>query len=189
MMTHIRTLTPNELPDYRAQLLRLDPEDRRLRFGYPVHDDAIRSLVGRFQPDGDRVLAVFDDDLRIMASVHISFGDRKVAEFAFTVDRAARRAGLGRALFDRAVLWARNRGFREAHVFFLADNQVMRRMARARGMTVTIENGDCAGVLALPRSTPLSMTRETCLEVLASVDYASKARLRAKGAWARPQTA
>lgn len=189
MTIHIRTLTPSELSAYRAHLLRLNREDRRLRFGYPIQDEAVCSFVARLDPTEDRVLAVFNDDLEVIGSVQVSFRDRKAIEFAFSVDPVARGAGLGRALFDRAILWARNRGFRGAHIFFLADNQVMRRMARALGMTVTLESGDCEGTMALPRATPFSMAREFALENLASLDYASKVQRQFRWSWLSPRTA
>ncbi len=55
MMPCMRTLTASELPKYRDHLLRLDAEDRRLRFGYPISDEAIQGHVRKIDMTKDRI--------------------------------------------------------------------------------------------------------------------------------------
>ena len=74
MIPSIRTLTASELPKYRDHLLRLDEADRRLRFGFPISDQAIRDHVRKIDLATDRMLVQVDDELEIIGAVHIAAG-------------------------------------------------------------------------------------------------------------------
>jgi GNAT superfamily N-acetyltransferase len=164
----IRTLTAAELPAYEAHLLRLDADARRLRFGYPIGDAAIRAHVACLEPDRDRILARVENG-RVVAAAHIArasraTGDITSVEFAFSVDAERRGQRLGRLLLDQALAWARNRGLRRASLYFLADNRAMRTLARRAGMAIRNDSGDCEAALALPPPTPFSLARELAAE-------------------------
>lgn len=169
MMPRIRILTPSEWAGYRAHLLRLDGEARRLRFGFPIDDEGIRAHVARLNPMRDRVLALVRNG-RVVAAAHIAAGiaeagaDGRSAELAFSVDAALRGQGIGKALLDRALLWSRNRGLRRVWVLFLTDNHVMGRLARRARMSITVEAGEKVGVVTLPPVTPLSLAYELGIE-------------------------
>ena len=135
MIPCMRTLTASELPKYRDHLLRLDEEDRRLRFGFPISDEAIQGHVRKIDMTKDRILVQVDDDLQIIAAAHIAAGAQGTVELAFSVDSGWRGNGLGTQLFERALLWARNRGIRHAVIYFLFDNHTMRHLARQVGMS------------------------------------------------------
>lgn len=166
MNRSIRTLTPAERPAYAAHLLRFDVEARRLRFGLFIDDDAVRRHVAGLDPHSDRILAVVDGG-KVIAAAHIARAaqaDASAVEFAFSVDSDCRSQGLGRQLFEQALAWARNRGVREACVYFLTDNHAMRRLARQVGMAITCEAGECTGTLMLAPATPFSVIREVAAE-------------------------
>jgi hypothetical protein len=101
----IRSLTNSELPKYLEHLLRLDSTDRRMRFGFAIGDTGIREHMQRIDLRTDYILALFDDDLDVVAATHIARarGD-DLAEFAFSVDREWRSCRVGRELFNRTVL-------------------------------------------------------------------------------------
>ena len=83
----------------------------------------------------DHILALFDDDLDVVAAVHIVRPrENDLAEFALSVDREWRGFGVGRELFDRTVLWARNCGIRQAIVCCLNENQAMLHIACKAGV-------------------------------------------------------
>ncbi len=178
MIHCIRTLTTSELPKYRDHLLRLDAEDRRLRFGYPISDQAIRDHVRRIDTKADRILVQVDEDLNVIAAAHIAAGRPGTVEFAFSVDRDWRGRGLGRQLFEQAILWARNRGLRDAFIYYLVDNRAMRRLARQAGMTSHNEAGEIEGQLRLQPPTPLSYLRELASERWGMYDHSVKASRR-----------
>jgi GNAT superfamily N-acetyltransferase len=156
----IRPLTASELPKYLEHLLRLDPADRRMRFGSPIGDAAIREHARRIDLRTDQILALFDDDLDVVAAAHIARARDDVAEFAFSVDREWRGCGVGFTLFDRTVLWARNRGIRQAIVYCLNENQAMRHIAREAGVHMTLAAGEVEGRLELMPATPFSLLVE-----------------------------
>lgn len=180
MKSCIRTMTRVELPKYQDHLLRLNAEDRRLRFGFPISDPAIREHVRGIDMEADRILVQVDDDLEIIAAVHIAAGASGAVEFAFSIDRPWRGRGLGRALFQQAILWARNRGRREAFIYFLVDNRAMRRLAREIGMVSHNDAGEIEGRLTLEPPTPLSYLRELATERWGMYDYSLKVSRRSR---------
>jgi GNAT superfamily N-acetyltransferase len=164
----IRSLTTNELPKYLEHLLRLDPTDRRMRFGFAIGDTGIREHVQRIDLRSDYILALFDDDLDVLAAAHIVRArDEDLAEFAFSVDREWRSRGVGCELFNRTVLWARNRGIRQAILYCLYENQAIRQLARQAGVQMTMDAGEIEGRLDLLPATPLSFLAEHTSECLA----------------------
>src|SRR6185503_12024218 len=75
-LTHL-AVVPLRLAAYdRPTLLdhfqALDTEDRRLRFGNPLGDSALRAYVERIDFDGDDVIAVRDERLRIVGAIHVA---------------------------------------------------------------------------------------------------------------------
>jgi GNAT superfamily N-acetyltransferase len=164
----IRSLTTSELPKYLEHLLRLNSTDRRMRFGFAIGDTGIREHVQRIDLRTDYILALFDDDLDVVAAAHMAWGrDDNVAEFAFSVDREWRSCGVGRELFNRTVLWARNRGIRQAILYCLYENQAIRQLARQAGVQMTVDAGEIEGRLDLLPATPLSFLAEHTSECLA----------------------
>jgi GNAT superfamily N-acetyltransferase len=133
MVLFVRPLTTSELPNYLEHLLRFDSAYGRMRFGFPISDTGIRAHVQRIDLRTSHILALFDDDLDVVAAAHIGRAADDVAEFAFSVDREWRDCGVGSELFDLVVLWARNRRIRHAIVYCLNENQPMAHRLRSQG--------------------------------------------------------
>lgn len=170
-MRHIRTLLPHELPKYREHLLRLSPEDRRMRFGHPITDDGVNTFADRLSAGSNRILAHHDSSLQLVGAAHLAIDGRESVELAFSVDAACRGQGIGRDLLNRGLLWARNRSIRQVHVFFLAENKSMRWLAREAGMDIHVEAGECEASLVPPPATPVSVLSELTFEAQAMGDY------------------
>lgn len=177
-MRHIRTLLPHELPKYREHLLRLSPEDRRMRFGHPIADDGVHTFVDRLSAGSNRILAHHDPSRQVVGAAQLAIDGRESVELAFSVDATCRGQGIGRDLLNRGLLWARNRGIRHAHVFFLAENKSMRRLARDAGMEIHVEAGECEATLVPPPATPVSVLSELTFEAQAMGDYLQHANRR-----------
>lgn len=139
--------------------LALDADDRRLRFGVPLSDAAVRALDERIDFDRDEIFGLFGDDMRLTAVVHVAFYPRK-AELGLSVLPGARGLGLGNALFARAVMHLTNRGVREVFVHCLSQNGAMMHLARKNGMRVVYDGSETDAYLALPRATPGSVLAE-----------------------------
>ena len=162
-MTGIIPLPIRLLPADRAALtghfLALDRDDRRLRFGASLSDDAIRALEERIDFERDEIFGIPGSDLRLLAVVHVAFYPGK-AELGLSVLPAARGQGLGNALFSRAVMHLVNRGVREVFVHCLTENGAMMHLARRNGMRVVRDGPETDAYLALPRATAGSVIAE-----------------------------
>ncbi len=177
-MIPIRTLTALELPRYRDHLLRLDEADRRLRFGFPIADAGIAAFVGGIDPLDTRLLVHEGPDLEVVGAVQAVATAWQAAEFAFSVEPRSRGRGIATALFDRAVLWARNRGIRRAYVQCLAENRAMRQIARKAGMAIVTASGESEGYLDIPAATTATVRRELIEESRGLCAFADQARGR-----------
>jgi RimJ/RimL family protein N-acetyltransferase len=122
-------------PALLEHLTALEGEDRRLRFGTPLRDEAIAEYVERLDFVRDGVFAVHDGSMRLLAVIHIAF-TKQSAELGLSVLPEARNQGVGTALFSRAVMHLRNRGAREAFVHCLSENGAMMHIARKLGMVI-----------------------------------------------------
>jgi RimJ/RimL family protein N-acetyltransferase len=132
--------------------LRLDADDRRLRFGASLSDEALHHLEERIDFGRDEIFGVTGDDLRLLGVVHVAFYPGR-AELGLSVLPEARGQGVGAALFSRAVMHLTNRGMREVFVHCVRENGAMMRLARRNGMRLVAEGGEADGFLELPRAT------------------------------------
>jgi GNAT superfamily N-acetyltransferase len=169
----VQRLSASARAPYLAHLLALSGDDVRLRFGAPQGVSAITAYVDRIDFDADVIFAVHGDALALAGAAHLAFaGD--LAELGVSVSPDVRRRGIGAALVARAAEHARNRRTQRLFMHCLAENAVMIRIAQRAGMTVVIEAGDADGHLALPPSTPMSVTSEMLADRVALYDYALK---------------
>jgi len=136
-----------------AHFKALEAEDRRLRFGLALGDAAIEAYVERIDFDSDDVLAVHDDSLRIVAAIHVARAGA-AAELGLSVLPGYRNAGVGSALFERAVMRIRNRGLASVYIHCLVENAAMMHIARKLGMRIVREGGESDAYLELPPGTP-----------------------------------
>jgi acetyltransferase len=161
----IRPIMPEDEPRLQEAFLRLTPEDVRLRFFAPLrllHHDLAAQLA---QIDYDRamafvVLAPEDahldaagvegdprDDPRAAAAESGSGivgvarltadPDRDHAEYAVTVRSDWQGRGLGYALMQKMIEYARSRGIRELFGYVLRENDTMVAMSRELGFKVS----------------------------------------------------
>ena len=140
-------------PALLEHFVALDSEDRRLRFGSPIGDDGIRHYVARIDFRNDGVFAVQDDSLRIVAAIHVAHAGEE-AELGLSVLPDYRAAGLGSALFARAVMHLRNRGTGAVFVHCLTENEAMMHIARKNSMKVAREGSETDARLELSPATP-----------------------------------
>lgn len=135
-------------PHYKA----LNPEDRRLRFGVTLNDDALDRYVDLINFDTDAVLGVVDASDNLVAVVHVApVGEG--AELGLSVHDGQRGQGLGGALFEQAAAWARNRYLQRIFMHCLRENRAILHLARSHGMTVSMEGGESSAVMLLAAPT------------------------------------
>ena len=139
--------------------LSLGPEDRRLRFGSSIGNDALRDYVGRIDFEREGLFAVHDDEMRLLAVAHIALtGD--TAELGLSVLPQCRAQGLGGTLFRHAVMHLRNRGVHEVFVHCITENAAMMHLARKHDMRLVNEGSETDARLALDPPTAQSLFTE-----------------------------
>jgi len=172
-MVIVRELSRLERPLVAAHLLVLGTEDRRLRFGVPLNDTAVRAYAARIDFDADAAFGVFGDDLGLVGVAHVARGDRH-AELGVSVLPGHRSRGIGAALLARAHVRARNWGLRALFMHCLKENAAMMHLARKQGMEIRTEAGEADAWLALAPADPASYMGEAFDQRVALFDYALK---------------
>lgn len=143
----IRKLWPTEIDKFRDHLLRLDKENRRLRFAHFVSDAFIADYANRMADYGSLVFGyLLAGQVRAAAELR-KLGDvwGKEAEAAFSVEASFQDQGIGTELMGRVVRAARNRGLRRLYMSCLAENLKMQTIARKHEAELRFEYGEVIG--------------------------------------------
>jgi GNAT superfamily N-acetyltransferase len=72
-------------------------------------------------------------------------------EIAFSVERSARRKGVGSTLFRKLIAEARVRGYRSLRITTGAQNNAMRALAQKFGAQLTFRHGESSGTIDLTK--------------------------------------
>jgi len=171
--TLVRELSRPERPALVPHFLALGGEDRRLRFGTPFNDGAVRAYVERIDFERDAVFGVFDDALRVVGAAHVARGDGH-AELGVSVLEGHRGRGIGGALLARAHMRARNWGVRALFMHCLTENGAIMHLARKQQMEIMVEAGEADAWLKLPPADASSHFGEVFAQRVALFDYALK---------------
>lgn len=177
----IRSLHAGHRPAVLEHLRHLTVQDRYLRFGYAASDAQIARYVDSLDFARDRLFGVFGADLELLAMAHLAAmgaGDdqeRKQAEFGVSVEPRARAQGMGRALFTRCVLHARNADIRDLYIYVLRENTAMVRIVDAAGAEISGDHGELDCWVRLAPSTIETRWSEYWEEQRAQIDYHLKA--------------
>jgi RimJ/RimL family protein N-acetyltransferase len=142
-MLVIRKLGANEAALVKDHLLRLDAEDRRLRFGNAVTPEVILAICDAIQWQRSWMVGAFEGELlRGVAELRdIGTAEPRTGELAVTVERAFQDRGVGTRLMEEALLIARNRGFASLYLLCLPDNPKMQHVARKFSDRIRFEDG------------------------------------------------
>ncbi len=181
----IRPLATRHRRRIVGHLLSLGERDRYLRFGYAAGDAQIERYVAGLDFERDEVLGIFNRRLELVAMAHLAYdpapqlADRPaMAEFGVSVSAGMRGRGIGRRLFDRAALHARNRGIETLFIHALSENAPMLRIARNAGAKVERAGSESEAWLRLVPDTMSSHVDEALERHLAEVDFQFKRHLR-----------
>lgn len=167
----VQKLTGAHREQVVRHLLRLPPDDRRLRFGASMGDSAVEAYAARIDFATDQVFGILGSDLELWGMAHLALdADGETAELGLSVDWTTRNRGYGGALLDRAVLHATNRGYRALFMHCLAENDTMMNLARKAGLSLVIASGEADGRLALGHPTHMGAIREAMEDQFALVD-------------------
>jgi GNAT superfamily N-acetyltransferase len=169
MMVPIRSLGPSHRERIAQHLLRLEPDDRYLRFGYAASDAQIRRYAEQLDFDRDEIFGIYNRRLELIAMAHLAFSEcpehLQCAEFGVSVLKQARGRGLGARLFERAVMHARNA---------LSENTAMLNIARKAGATVRRDGSESEAYLHLPPARLDTHMTELVEQHIGEMDYQIK---------------
>jgi GNAT superfamily N-acetyltransferase len=172
----IRSLAAEHRPAILSHLLALDEADRYLRFGRVATDAQIAGYVEKIDFDLDEVHGVFNRKLELIAMAHLAHLQQeaaapRLAEFGVSVSAGARGRGVGKQLFDLAVLRARNRGVDTLVTHALAGNAAMLHIVREAGATIESDGQDATALLHLPPQDLASHLGAIAQEQVAELDF------------------
>lgn len=174
----IRALGADDRAALLGHLLALDSSDRYLRFGYVAGDAQIRRYVAGIDFARDEVFGVFNRRLELVAAAHIALAGAAAgeAEFGVSVLAQGRGRGIGTRLFERAAMFARNRGLHTLRLQCLSRNAAMMHIARRAGMLVRHcdSETETEATLQIPPHSMLSHLGEWLNDAAAEVDFAIK---------------
>lgn len=166
-----RRVWPSEADRLHEHLLRLAPDDRRLRFVGMTSDTAIVDHVARI--DWARSIFVgceIDGRLRALGELRFVRKDwEPTAEVAVTVERAYQGRGIGSRQFRRLITLAANRGVRRVFVLCLAQNHRMRNIVVHYDAELSHYESEIEGQVHLPWPSHLSYAQEMLDEYAATV--------------------
>jgi len=162
----IGKLWRGERNDLRDHLLRLAPEDRRMRFCRAAGDSFIRSYCDRIDWSRTIVLGYFaNGELRGVAElVQAENKWPKAAELALTVEGPFQNRGIGTELLQKALVMARNRFIGTVYMICLLENKKMRHIAQNCGASLVIREGEVTGKISPPWPSYLSLVEEAATE-------------------------
>ncbi len=174
----IRSIGVEHKPELFAHFLALGEEDRYLRFGSVASDAQICAYVNRIDFERDEVFGVFNRKLELVAVAHIavSCAPEKScqAEFGVSVLPAGRGKGIGTRLFQRAAMFARNRGIQAMTMQCLTQNTAMMGIARRAGMEVHVAGSETEAYLEVPHQSLLSHLDEWVENATGQLDFVIK---------------
>jgi GNAT superfamily N-acetyltransferase len=178
----IRSIGPSHREHIASHLLALAAHDRYLRFGYAAKDEQIRRYVAQLNFKRDELFGIFNRKLELIAMAHLAFSVdpqcQSCAEFGVSVAEAARDRRYGSALFERAVMHARNEGVTMLFIHALSENTAMLRIARGAGAVIERDGSESEAHLSLPPADLDSRVTELVSEQVARTDYHLKAQAK-----------
>jgi len=185
----VRELHAGHREEILQHLLKLDDEDRRLRFGTQTPNEVIEHYVENLDFNKDTIFGIFDLNLTLVGMAHLAYlpeikGQARAAEFGVSVLPEGRAQGFGTALLQRSAVHSRNTRIETLYVHCLSNNKAMMHLAQKAGMSVEYAYGDADAYLKLLPASPATIVEEAANEQWADMDYALKENLkRSNQAW------
>jgi len=150
-------------------------EDRYLRFGTMLSDDAIKNYIDKALEGfgkNNMWFLIEDIDDGIIGTVHVNI-TASVAEMGFTVAPKYRGKKLGQQLFYRGSTWASMKGAKNIYTHCLSQNKVMQHIAKKNGMSIiTLDEGEKEASVKVTKNSIRSYYEDTTMDNMAFVDSA-----------------
>lgn len=160
-----RRLWPSDASAVLDHHLRLDAQERYLRFGRAVSDEIVRAHCTGL--DWSRsILLGTEEDGRLVAVAQLAIMGPAPgtaigqAEFAVSVEHSAQNRGIGSELLGRIITLARNRSIGRIYVVCLLENRRMQRIAKKHEAMLEVIDTEVEGRIDLKAASPLTLLQE-----------------------------
>lgn len=161
-----------------SHLKSLQGEERRLRFGGAVSDDYITEYVNNTcDQKNNKWFGVDHINGHLVAACHVAIIGEQ-AELGCSVDAEYRGLGYAQDMFDRSVTWLRTKGITDVCMHCLAENAIMKHIARKNDMAVVTEGGESDANVQLKPPTPLVLVADQYADRIAVYDMAFKNNIK-----------
>ena len=159
-MITTRFLADSDYRLYAAWLKSQATDDRHLYFGYAINNDGIDILVDKIIAEQDNhYFLIAEDAAGWIGTLHIAIVGNEV-EFGLMVKPECRGRGIASRLMDEALIWVRNRGYRELFMHCLTHNRPIQHLCHKHGLETTSEHGESETKVQLPPPNILTLTKE-----------------------------
>jgi GNAT superfamily N-acetyltransferase len=136
-------LTVKDRYRYGDWLKAQDDETRRLYFGISTGAGLIERLIERIEAEPDRheILIAQNCD-GWLGTVHIAKINTTTVESGIIVHKDYRGEGIGNAMLEEAIVWARNRNYSELFMHCLGRNKPIQHLCHKHGLLPRSIMGD-----------------------------------------------
>jgi GNAT superfamily N-acetyltransferase len=133
-------------------------------FGCHINHESIDKFHGTMlaNPELHDIVFAEDEHLNLVGTLHIAQVNEVEVEFGLMVDEGHRGQKISSRMMEVALLWARNRGFRNIYLHCLARNGAILHLVHKYGLEVSREFDEADARVCLPSATPLTMMLEYC---------------------------
>ena len=163
-------------------LCSLQGEDRRLRFGVGLTDEAIRNYVEKSFKDEKSQWFGCDSKGKIVSACHVAIYNNE-GELGCSVDKEYRGHGLAQEMFDRAVIYLRRNEITEVYMHCLTENQVMKHIAKKNDMVVISCDGEIDAKVKVEPPTPVTIYKDAYLDRVALYDMLIRSQSEVYERW------
>jgi GNAT superfamily N-acetyltransferase len=160
-----------------SNLVGLQGEDRRLRFGMMCSDEYIANYVTKSFEQESQWFGVDHIDGHLVATCHVAITNGE-GELGCCVDEDYRGEGFAQQMFDRAVTWLRVKGITHVFMHCLSENGAMKHIARKNEMVLISEYGETDAAVDVEPATPATYMEEAYMNRLALYDMYMKNNYR-----------
>jgi GNAT superfamily N-acetyltransferase len=123
---------------YTDHLMRLESQDRMMRFETAATDTFIQNYTKGINMRRDAIFAAFDDDLVMRGAAHVAYSNA-LADLGLSVEQEFRGKGVGTTLLEKAINWSRVRYAKTFSSQCLVHNRWMMRKVKELGFDVSTD--------------------------------------------------
>ena len=157
-------LSVRDYPKFKDWLIIQDEETRQLYFGVAGSNHVIEALMDRVlaNPTQHHFLVAKESD-RWIGTIHIATHN-SVVEFGLIVDEEYRGQGIAGEMLEEAIVWARNRGYKELFMHCLGWNKPIQHLCHKHGLATHNMYGDSEVELKLEPANWITINKEICIK-------------------------